>query len=289
MGILATIGELRTKPLGHLIGVADSVLRPESLLDDLGRIGDSARPVVIQGGLSTDAYMYEPLADLLRARGFQDVSATALDFHGFGSFQKDAKNLAELVRAASERSKAAGGDGLVTVIAHSKGGLTARWYLQKLGGVEHVDQLITLGTPHNGSAPYGTQLTALGGLLPGMTAIKQLSASSREVRWLNRDLHGFMERARAMRPEFRMVSLAGDIDLPMLRGTDGLVSNGAARLDPTVAGVSNLVFRGHGAHHGAIAGQYGVHESTLRSATILASGGPLDQAASGAALLSGGV
>ncbi len=288
VGVFSAIGELHVRPFQSLLGAADTLLRPETLLDDLGRIGDVARPIVIQGGLATDAYMYEPLADLLRSRGFQDVTATALDYHGFGSFQKDAKNLGELVKAASERSKAAGGDGLVTVLAHSKGGLTARWYLQKLGGIEHVDQLITLGTPHNGSAPYGTRLTALGGMLPGMTSLRQLSASSREVHLLNRDLRGFMMRARMMHPEFRIVSIAGDIDLPLLRGTDGLVSNGGSRLDPTVEGLVNLVFKGHGAHHGAIAGQYGVHEATLRSATILASGGGIGQAATGAAILSGG-
>jgi hypothetical protein len=287
VGVFSAIGELHVRPFQSLISVADSVLRPESLLDDLGHIGSLARPVVIQGGLSTDAYMYEPLAEVLRARGFHDVTATGLDFHGFASFQNDATHLGELVQAASERSTAAGGDGLVTVLAHSKGGLTARWYLQKLSGVEHVDQLITLGTPHNGSAPYGTRLTALGGMMPGMTSLKQLSASSREVKWLNRDLPGFMERARALRPEFRIVSLAGDIDLPFLRGTDGLVSNGASRLDPTVEGLTNLVFTGHGAHHGAIVGQYGVHEPTIRGATILASGGSISQASEGAALLSG--
>ena len=288
MGVWSAIGDLRAKPLGHLIGAADSVLRPEHLLDDLGNVGDLARPVVIQGGLSTDGYMYEPLADLLRTRGFRDVSATTLDFHGFASFQKDAQNLGELVKAASERSRAAGGDGLVTVLAHSKGGLTARWYLQKLGGIEYVDQLVTLGKPHNGSAPYGTDLTALSGMLSGMKSLKQLSASSGEVKWLNRDLQGFMERARAMRPEFRMVSIAGDLDLPLLRGTDGVVSNGASQLDPSSAGLVNMVFRGHGAHHGAIVGQFGLHEATLRGTTILASGGPIDQAATGAAILSGG-
>ncbi|MCW2920277.1 MAG: hypothetical protein JWL76_151 [Thermoleophilia bacterium] len=288
MGVLSAIGELHVRPFQSLLSAADTLLRSESLLDDLGRIGDVARPVVIQGGLATDAYMYEPLADLLRSRGFQDVTATTLDFHGFGSFQKDAQNLSTLVAEASERSKLAGGDGLVTVLAHSKGGLTARWYLQKLGGVEHVDQLITLGTPHNGSAPYGTRLTALGGMFPGMTSLRQLSASSREVHLLNRDLPGFMNRARLQRPEFRMVSIAGDIDLPMLRETDGMVSNGSSRLDPSIEGLVNLVFKGHGAHHGAIAGQYGVHEATLRSATILASGGPLEQAMTGAAILSGG-
>lgn len=288
MGIVSAISELSVRPLGGIVGAADSLLRPATLLDDLGKLGDAARPVVIQGGLSTDGYMYEPLADLLRNRGFRDVTTTSLDFHGYASFERDAANLAELVANASARSKAAGGDGLVTVIAHSKGGLTARWYLQRMGGVANVDQLITLGTPHNGSAPYGTRLAALGAMLPrvpGSAGVTQLSSASREVRGLNRDLRAFMETARAANPDFRIVSLAGDMDLPLLRATDGIVSNGASRLDTSIDGLHNVVFRGHGAHHGAIAGQFGVHEPTLRAMTLLAAGRPVEQAAEGAALV----
>lgn len=261
MGIVSAISELSVRPLGGIVGAADSLLRPATLLDDLGKLGDAARPVVIQGGLSTDGYMYEPLADLLRNRGFRDVTATSLDFHGYASFERDAANLAELVADASARSKAAGGDGLVTVIAHSKGGLTARWYLQRMGGVANVDQLITLGTPHNGSAPYGTRLAALGAMLPrvpGSAGVTQLSSASREVRSLNRDLRAFMETARAANPDFRIVSLAGDMDLPLLRATDGIVSNGASRLDTSIDGLHNI---------------------------LLAAGRPVEQAAEGAALV----
>jgi len=38
----------------------------------------------------------------------------------------------------------------VDIIAHSMGGLGSRWCIQKLSGAPHVDDLITLGTPHQG-------------------------------------------------------------------------------------------------------------------------------------------
>ncbi len=38
----------------------------------------------------------------------------------------------------------------VDVIAHSMGGLGSRWCLQELSGARFVDDLITLGTPHQG-------------------------------------------------------------------------------------------------------------------------------------------
>lgn len=39
----------------------------------------------------------------------------------------------------------------VDIVAHSMGGLVAREYIQTLNGDANVDQLITLGTPHNGA------------------------------------------------------------------------------------------------------------------------------------------
>ncbi|MFP4631933.1 MAG: esterase/lipase family protein [Halobacteriales archaeon] len=40
---------------------------------------------------------------------------------------------------------------LVNVVAHSMGGLGTRWYVEKQGGNQHVDRLVTLSTPHQGT------------------------------------------------------------------------------------------------------------------------------------------
>lgn len=50
----------------------------------------------------------------------------------------------------------------VDIIAHSMGGLDSRWYVEKLGGAACVDDLVTLGTPHQ-----GTYVAILGALTPG--------------------------------------------------------------------------------------------------------------------------
>lgn len=39
----------------------------------------------------------------------------------------------------------------VDIIAHSMGGLDSRWAVEKLGADRYVDDLITLGTPHQGT------------------------------------------------------------------------------------------------------------------------------------------
>ena len=41
----------------------------------------------------------------------------------------------------------------VHVIGHSMGGLVARYFVQRMGGDSRVHTLVTLGTPHQGTAP----------------------------------------------------------------------------------------------------------------------------------------
>lgn len=38
----------------------------------------------------------------------------------------------------------------VALIAHSRGGLSSRYYLKVLGGTDHVSTYISIGTPHQG-------------------------------------------------------------------------------------------------------------------------------------------
>ena len=57
----------------------------------------------------------------------------------------------------------------VTVIAHSQGGLDARWAISQLGADGLVEQLITLGTPHRGSALCDELLRPASRYLPPAT------------------------------------------------------------------------------------------------------------------------
>lgn len=50
----------------------------------------------------------------------------------------------------------------VDVVAHSMGGLDSRWCVEEQAGAQYVDDLVTLGTPHQ-----GTYAAYLGSLTPG--------------------------------------------------------------------------------------------------------------------------
>jgi hypothetical protein len=150
-----------------------------------------------------------------------------------------------------------------------------------MDGLDRMAQLVTIGTPHNGSTLLG-RASGVAGAATGIEGVRQLMASSPEMRGLNADLRITMEHALQAHPDFRITSIAGDMGVPLLRPGDGLVTVDQAHLDESIPGVANVVFRGIGAHHGAVAGQFGMFEPTLRAATVLLGGGSVPDAAAGA-------
>ncbi|MBI2343500.1 MAG: hypothetical protein HYV02_04065 [Deltaproteobacteria bacterium] len=72
--------------------------------------------------------------------------------------------------------------GKVTIIGHSKGGLVGRYLVACLGGAEHCDRLITLGTPHQGYPTRQIMRVAALGLV--MPSIRQMRPTSRLFRLL---------------------------------------------------------------------------------------------------------
>jgi pimeloyl-ACP methyl ester carboxylesterase len=63
----------------------------------------------------------------------------------------------------------------VDVVAHSMGGLVARWYVEHGGGAAHVDRLVTCGTPHRGSPWPRVEDVAVTALAFGLNRLADLS------------------------------------------------------------------------------------------------------------------
>jgi len=60
------------------------------------------------------------------------------------------------------------------------GGIVSRYYVQKLGGLEKIERLITISSPHNG--------TIMGHLLPYI-GCQQMRPNSEFLTALNREIH----------------------------------------------------------------------------------------------------
>jgi len=108
-------------------------------------------PIVLVHGLL--GFVRQTVTRLLSFAYFQGVedalSEAGIEVHSVslpptGGVESRAQALASAVEAL--------GAARVNLVAHSMGGLDARWYVGRLGGGAHVASLTTLSTPHRGTA-----------------------------------------------------------------------------------------------------------------------------------------
>lgn len=111
-------------------------------------------------GLWTPVQGYTALVARLRNSGFRAASAGApgnlveFPYDWRLSSRFNGRRLKRVVEDALGAWRAQGGpyaEARVIFVAHSMGGLVARWYIEQEGGAEITRTLITLGTPWRGS------------------------------------------------------------------------------------------------------------------------------------------
>jgi triacylglycerol lipase len=140
----------------------------------------SRNPVVVVAGLSGPAVGYEPLASRLRADGYR-VFIYQLPGLGFG----DIRDSARAFRDYLAQLRSGNGFSKVDLVAHSEGGLVARYYLKFLGGTADVGRYVSLGTPQYGTYVANIlQFLGLGDCV-GIIACQQMTINSSFLNDLN--------------------------------------------------------------------------------------------------------
>lgn len=113
--------------------------------------GNCPRPVLLLYGFLSTRRVFEVLEHRLRRDHF---CVWSINLGGlFDSFNTNGiDECAEKVREKVERLYTRYPTmGPLSIVGHSMGGLIGRYYVKRLGGDRRVRNLITLGTPHNGS------------------------------------------------------------------------------------------------------------------------------------------
>lgn len=103
-----------------------------------------------------------------------DVSWIALPDGALGDVKVSAQALSSFIDGVLART----GKSKVDIICHSEGGLVSRYYIKNLGGVNKVDDLVFLSTPHR-----GTTVASIG---PGEAA-RQMEVGSSFIADLDSD------------------------------------------------------------------------------------------------------
>ncbi|MFF3916986.1 esterase/lipase family protein [Streptomyces sp. NPDC001852] len=170
-------------------------------------------PVLLVHGLGDGESIVAPLR-----RGLDGLSAgpfITVSYHAFSpDIRAAARVLGEQVELASARSPGRG----AVVIGYSLGGLIARYYVQALGGDVHVPLVITLATPHGGTA------AAL--LAPPHPLLRQLRPGSGLLEELAEPAPACRTRFVAFYSDFDEVVIPasrGRIDHPDLKARNVLV------------------------------------------------------------------
>jgi pimeloyl-ACP methyl ester carboxylesterase len=137
-----------------------------------------ADPVLIVGGTGAPASFYEPLANRLRAGGY-DVSIYEIP-SPLDPFDASAATYQQWFDAELDRL----GTDTVDVIGHSQGVILMRYAARFLGGAPHLDTMVSLS-----GGIYGSNLASLLDISPleclGLELCQQAATGSEFLRELN--------------------------------------------------------------------------------------------------------
>lgn len=128
-------------------------------------------PILLLHGLVDNRSVFTRLRTSLAREGFGRL--LSLNYPVLtGDIRAAAHNLADAVERICDRT----GASRLHIVGHSMGGLIARYYVQLLAGDQRVHTLVTVGTPHHGTAtarlmPYGIVRQ----LRPGSDVVMQLA------------------------------------------------------------------------------------------------------------------
>ena len=127
-------------------------------------------PVLLIHGIDDTDRLFRHIIPRLQGKGLQVHSLNLIPNNGDAGIDELARQLSVFVGTTVPAGQ------FVDLVGFSMGGLVARYYLQRLGGLERVKKFIAISSPHNGTwtaflrrNPGGRQMR------PGSDLLKDLN------------------------------------------------------------------------------------------------------------------
>ncbi len=138
-------------------------------------------PVLLLYGFFSSRRAVTVLERMLTTRGYQVLSFNLGGMLGT-FFTRDILETANFIDYKIKRQIERHGFKKIHIVAHSKGGLVALWWVLKLGGHRYCKNVITMGTPFGGTrltylaliTPLGFLWRDMGQMRPGSTFLRSL-------------------------------------------------------------------------------------------------------------------
>ncbi|MFT6563600.1 MAG: pimeloyl-ACP methyl ester carboxylesterase [Actinomycetes bacterium] len=185
-GVLVEAAWLSTHIAMYPMGLLEERAREEDLRHNLeglppiqrgliiGDVEAAGTPIIMVHGVIDNHSVFTVLRRSLSRRGFGRV--ITLNYSPLsGDIRRLSRRLALLVESVCRET----GYERVHIIGHSMGGLVARYYVQCQGGDARVHTLVTLGSPHAGTAyARAIPLSLARQLRPDSEFVKELAEPS---------------------------------------------------------------------------------------------------------------
>lgn len=193
-------------------------------------------PILLIHGIMDNRSVFTVFAHALRRRGFGTVHAM-----NYSMLTGDVRSAAHELRGHVERLCEITGSDRVHIVGHSLGGVIARYFVQRMGGDDVVDTLVTLGSPHSGSnLAYLSPLPMCSQMRPCSEVLRELDEPAPDCRtrflvvWSRMDEIIVPQRnARLRHPDLDVLELelddVGHLSLPIDRRTVHWVAGTLAR------------------------------------------------------------
>ncbi|WP_299532453.1 alpha/beta fold hydrolase [uncultured Streptomyces sp.] len=158
---------------------AEAVVTPLGAVQGGG--SDADRPVVLLHGFIDNRSVFVLLRRSLARHGRRHLESL-----NYAPLTCDIRTAAELLGRHVEEICSRTGQREIDIVGHSLGGLIARYYVQRLGGDRRVRVLVTLGTPHGGTAaaPAASVHPIVRQMRGGSALIQELRLPARGCRTL---------------------------------------------------------------------------------------------------------
>ncbi|GAA3434294.1 esterase/lipase family protein [Kutzneria kofuensis] len=171
----------RLHPDGPYVHYRTDALSPTARGLLVSAMDAAGTPILLLHGIGDNRSVFAVLGAALRRRGFGVVHA--VNYSVLTAVTGDVRTAASMFGEQVEQVCELTGSDRVHVVGHSLGGLIARYYVQRRGGDERVDTLVTLGTPHRGTVAAYLLPTGLARQLrPGSPLLAELDEPAPDCR-----------------------------------------------------------------------------------------------------------
>jgi triacylglycerol lipase len=156
-----------------LLGMFTVVPALPAAARDAGDARDARDPVLLVHGFNGSAASWHTMTDRLEAAGYPRSAIDAISYDSTDSNVGIAQQIGREVDALLART----GAKKVDVIAHSMGAISARYYVERLGGAAKVDAFVSLAGVNRGTywAVACSVLVSCREMVPGSSLLDRLS------------------------------------------------------------------------------------------------------------------